>query len=370
MKAFKEGGTPGFVQTQESSPVPSERLIGGSPLAFTPNISIKTSSVPSVAQRPQAASPSGPAPIETYASDFSARLKETQASPVTVLAAEQDEGVRQVQMMLREPEHGNRWYIAGGMLLVLLGGVGIYFAYSRYLAVVTPVVVAPITSTPIFVDSQEQVRGIGIVLAQAVEQSVDKPLALNTVKLLTTGTSTDSSGSIFSALAARAPGLLTRNVDAMGSMTGVVSVEVGNTREQSPFFILSVTSYGAAFSGMLSWESTMQSDLNVLFSLYPMPTVAATTTAAISTSSTRVRAGQIIPKATTTPAVATTTTAQAPKGGFRDEVVSNHDVRVYRDASGRSIMLYGFWNQAILVIARSPEAFAEILARLATSHAQ
>ena len=52
---------------------------------------------------------------------------------------------------------------------------------------------------------------------------------------------------------------------------------------------------------------------------------------------------------------------------FFDEVVANHDVRIYRDAEGRSILLYGYWNQTTLVIARDPSAFAEILGRLATS---
>ena len=55
---------------------------------------------------------------------------------------------------------------------------------------------------------------------------------------------------------------------------------------------------------------------------------------------------------------------------FHDEVVSNHDVRIYRDAAGKSILLYGYWNQFTLVIARDPAAFTEILGRLATSRSQ
>ena len=59
-----------------------------------------------------------------------------------------------------------------------------------------------------------------------------------------------------------------------------------------------------------------------------------------------------------------------PKPGFVDEVVRNHDVRVYRDATGKSVLLYGYWNQTTLVIARDVAAFTELLQRLATSRAQ
>lgn len=83
----------------------------------------------------------------------------------------------------------------------------------------------------------------------------------------------------------------------------------------------------------------MSADLKTLFP--PYPTVASSTAA------------------TTTPSL---------KAGFHDEVVSNHDVRVYRDEEGRSIVLYGYWNQTTLIIARDAAAFAELLGRLATSH--
>jgi peptidoglycan hydrolase-like protein with peptidoglycan-binding domain len=70
---------------------------------------------------------------------------------------------------------------------------------------------------------------------------------------------------------------------------------------------------------------------------------------------------------TTTAAATTTPPAPLVTIGFRDEVVANHDVRIYRDGEGRSVLLYGYWNQTTLVIARNPPSFTEILQRLATS---
>ncbi len=286
-----------------------------------------------------------PTPIETYAGDFSDRMKETKASAVTVLAAEQDAGARP-QPAPQKPKGGGRWYIAAGIILLVAGSVGVYFAYSRYLVALAPVNIAPAASAPIFVDARESVSGTGTALTQEIEQSTKSPLAPNTVRLLTLAAATATSTTdVFSALGTNAPGILLRNLNATGDMAGVVNTSSG----QSPFFILSVDSYSSTFSGMLSWEPTMQSDLGALFPLYPAPAEATTSASKAAT-------------ATATPS------SKNQTGGFRDEVVNNHDVRVYRDAAGRSILLYGYWDQATLVIARDPAAFAEILGRLATSH--
>ncbi|MHB0865682.1 MAG: hypothetical protein ACYC1Y_02170 [Minisyncoccota bacterium] len=280
-----------------------------------------------------------PIPLKTYASDFSDRMKATQASAVTVLAAEQDAAAR--PMVRQESPKGNgRWYVIAGILLLVIGGTGVYAAYSRYLTALAPVIVAPTARTPIFVDSREQVSGTGTALLQEIEQSVKEPLAPNTVRLLSLdGATTTSPTDVFSALLVPAPGVLLRNIKPEGSMAGIVNTGSG----QSPFFILAVDSYGSTFSGMLSWEPTLESDLSVLFPLSGAPAASASTSSENSA-------------------------APSQKGGFRDEVVSNHDVRIYRDAAGQSIVLYGYWDQATLIIARDPAAFIEILGRLATSH--
>ena len=97
---------------------------------------------------------------------------------------------------------------------------------------------------------------------------------------------------------------------------------------------------------MISWERLIRRDLKSLFPPYPVTTVA---TSSIATS--------------TAPVPTTVLT-------FMDEVIANPDVRIYRDANGRSIILYGYWNQTTLVITRDPAAFTEILERLATSRTQ
>ena len=335
MEVLKSGGTPDLAPLGESKPKAAERLVAASPVAPMPAPIPLPAPTPVPEPAPPAPNPTEPTSIETYASDFSDKVKEEHASPVTVLAAEQDAATEKPPAPpVRHPRSGI-WYAIAGVALLVAGGTGIYIAYTRYATSLAPVMLAPTVSAPIFVDDREQISGVGPVLLQAIEQSAASPLAPDTVRLLYTASATTTDNSIFSAIQVPAPDILLRNIHAEGSMAGIINA--GGVR--SPFFILSVASYGDTFSGMLSWEPLMPRDLAPLFP--PYPTTASSTAA------------------TSTPAVA-----------FRDEVVNNHDVRMYNDAAGRSILLYGYWNQTTLVIARDSASFTELLNRLSNSQAQ
>ena len=284
-------------------------------------------------------------PIKTYSGDFVERIKETQASTATILAAEQDAEPRPVTAVTEteEPKKiqlNSILYVIAGVILLIIGITGSYIAYTRYLTAVTPITVAPSVQAPIFVDEREVISGTDTALLRAIEQSSTRMLTVGTVRLLYFDPATGSTSSpqattvksVFSELRIPAPSVLSRNINKDNSMAGIVnpapSSVAGTGGKQSPFFILSVASYGDTFAGMLSWEPMMPRDLGALFPAY---------------------------SATSTPVT------------FRDEIVSNHDVRIYRDAGGRSILLYGYWNQTTLVITRDTEAFKEIVERLSTS---
>ncbi|HUX80726.1 MAG TPA: hypothetical protein VMV38_00130 [Candidatus Paceibacterota bacterium] len=340
---LKEGGTPDLVPFVKQNPVappatPLEQSATVFPEEILPLEPIPEKEPVKTAELP------GATPLKTYAEDFRDKLEETHASAATVLAAEQDAVPQYAQSTLENSSQKGHtlWFILTGLVLLLVGGIGVYFAYTQYLVKIAPVVIAPGVATPIFVDSRETISGAGTVLVQAIEKSVQEPLPLNTIRLLSFAPSVTDTD-VFSALDLSAPGILLRNIDVPNSMAGVIHTING----QSPFFILTVGSYTTTFSGMLAWEPTLVSNMSALFPLYP--TLATATTTATST--------------------ATTTQASPPRSGgnFRDEVVSNHDVRIYRDLQGNSVVLYGYWNQSTLVIARDPVAFAEILTRLATS---
>lgn len=354
METLKKGGIPDLAPFRGTPSVGVEQPASSlrQAMATDGEVSFVAPTPPPIVTAPEAPRS---APLKTYESDFSNLMKESHASTATVLAAEQDSAPRTPQALSEKSSRNNLIYgIAGGILLVA-GGIGAYVAYVKYLSVSAPVVVAPAARAPIFVDDREEISGSGGVLLQALEKLVSRPLSSGAVRLVYFAGATATTTSVFSALPLSAPGVLLRSIVAASSMAGVVNAG-GN---QSPFFILSVTSFSNTFAGMLAWEPVMPRDLAKLFPPYPAPPAAATSTVATTTS-----------KKSAVKASATTLPVLAPVPAFHDEVIANHDVRAYRDAAGRVVLLYGYWNQTTLVIARNPAAFTEILGRLATSRAQ
>ncbi len=271
------------------------------------------------------------------------RMKETNASTVTLIAAQQDSlGVPVTVVEEESTLRGSRLYIIAGAVLLIVGAAGGYYTYSNYAARLAPVVIVSVAKAPIFVNEREQVAGTGTALLQAIKSSLERPLAKGSVRFLYT--LPVEADSIFLALQLSAPGALLRNVNAAGSMAGIVSAEGGSASggNGNPFFILSVASYSQTFAAMLSWESRMPNDLAGLF---PLPS----------------------PNATEGTASTTATSTSSVIAGFRDEIIANHDARVYRDAANSMLIVYGYWDQTTLVIARNPAEFAELMSRLATS---
>lgn len=302
-------------------------------------------------------------PLHTYAEDFADHIKEKGASQMSILAAEQDAGSHEEA----EPEESKTKKIilvVSGILLLVVGGGGAYVAYSKYTASQAPVVPAPTVSAPIFFDQKEEVSGDGSTLLSAVVSSVNSPLPSGSVRLLLSTSATTTRESIFVHIPLAAPSILLRNIRGTDSMAGIVSV--GST--QSPFFILSVSSYNETFAGMLSWESSIGRHLAMLFPPYPEPIVQAPPPPVIppvATTTKKTSAGTKV--STSTPPAVVTPIAPPFVPSFHDEIVANHDARVLRNEQGLSIMMYGYWNPSTLIIARDTAAFTEIVGRLANS---
>lgn len=373
IQTLKEGGIPDFAPFVPSSTESKDRFTAVSSTPSIPPVSPLAIPVPvptvdpvqksiqesSLAPQPVVPQslPVSAALLKTYEGDFSQRMQDTHSSAATVLAAEQDSAIGAPQTLPQKSSpHGILFGIAGTLLL-MVSGIGVYVAYTKYLEK-TLVIFAPVVSAPIFVDEREQLSGTGLGLSQSFEQSVARMIAVGAVRLLYLETSTTTPDSVFSALRLPASDILLRNVNVAGSMAGIVNTD----GRQSPFFILSVDSYSETFAGMLQWEPHLLQDFKQIFPPYPTQNLTTFSTSTVATSTTK--AAKPLAKATSTPSIPKVQLA------FVDEVVANHDVRIYRDAAGQSILLYGYWNQTTLVIARDPAAFNEILQRLATSRAQ
>lgn len=304
-------------------------------------------------------------PLRTYSSDFTDQVKAKGASAMTILAAEQDAGRAASPV---SPKVKKTLYIGIGGVLVLVGAVGAYIGYTQYQAAHAPVMVAPSIAAPVFFEEKEEITEKGAPIVAAIVASAGKTLSPNTVRLLYSNDATTTQETLFVAARFAAPNIVRRNIVGNGaSMAGIVNAN-GST---APFFILGVASYNETFAGMLSWEKTMSKDLVAVFPPYPAPVVSTTT--ATSTATTTPKKPSPAPAKPTTKAT-TTTASTTPRvtmtAGFRDEVIANHDVRVYRDDQGRTLFLYGYWSQTVLVIARDAAAFTELADRLAGARSQ
>lgn len=305
-------------------------------------------------------------PLHTYEADFADHIKERGASQVSILAAEQDAGGSQEEAEPEESKTKKIIFVTSGIMLLLIGGGGAYIAYSKYAERNAPVALAPAVSAPIFFDQKEDVSGDGSTLLSAVVSSIGNPLPSDSVRLLLSTSATTTRESIFVHIPLAAPDILLRNIRGTDSMAGIVNVN--NT--QSPFFILSVSSYNETFAGMLSWESSMARNLSMLFPPYPEPIVQTPpppVVPPVTTTTKKTASGA--KAATSTPPVVVASIAPPFVPSFQDEIVANHDARVLRNEQKQTIMIYGYWNQTTLIIARDTAAFTEIVGRLANSRA-
>lgn len=303
--------------------------------------------IPQVSKEPVPAPTStpaseGPSPIHTYSSDFADHIDASGGTTFSVLAAQSDAGQTPRTTQLRKRNIVP--FLAGAIMLIIgIGAIAGAYIFTR------PGVVPMVSSVPSLIpfDASVEVKGTGQDLTQAIanvgqSNSMIGNVVVTYVTLSTTTGSgvPQSGGALIQRMGLQAPSILLRNIND-SSTVGVVR---GST-ESRPFLILKVNSYERTFAGMLAWEPTMASDLGVFY-----PAYADSLPVSASASSTASRKLQV--------------KSPAPSA-FIDAVVANYDVRVLRDSSGRSLMLYGYRGKDMLIIARDEAAFTALTSRLA-----
>jgi hypothetical protein len=282
-----------------------------------------------------------PSPLHTYSSDFTDRINTQKSSAISVLAAESD-AAKPIQTV--SGKKISRAPLFAGLAMVVIGAgavtAGIHYSHHS-----DPVPVTVTIPSLIPYDQAVSVSGKGAGLMRAiVDVATAQPpqTALSIIYLSTASSSTadEQPESLIRSLSIPAPDILMRNVDD-NSTVGVIRAG-GDTK---PFLILKVSSYERTFAGMLAWEATMSDDLSIFYPPY-------TVTAVASTSATSTK-GLVL--------------SQSQQPEFTDAVVANYDVRILRDASGNSVLLYGYRGKDLLIIARNEAAFSALISRLSST---
>jgi hypothetical protein len=225
------------------------------------------------------------------------------------------------------------------ILLLALGGAALY----GVALVIQERATVPATQYPSLIFAESVVtlpidnassQSLKATIAQARAQS-RAPLGSIT-RIVPTVSSINASGAtvttpatlqqFFTALGLQVP---TQLMQGLGStfFFGIHAVDTN-----APVFVIPVTSYDLAFSGMLAWEPAMNQNLAPAFDAVP----------ALVTGSDGL------------PATRT----------FTDAVMLNYDIRELKDDSGNVILYYSFPTPNLLIIAESPSSFSEILSRL------
>lgn len=325
----------------------------------------QTPGIPPLTRRAPAAMPPAPQPVPEraamyhgYSTDLANRIDREQASTFTVMAAQADSGPRQVVRSRDTSRPAPKPTVIIATLLIILGISGLGLATYIVMNSDTDIVIGPTVPSLIAADEFKELEGItGAELMRDLRDVSYEPLVSGNVLVtyVTTASTTakdsiikvpQQGGTLIKALPLLAPDILTRNIRPE-STVGVI--HAGS--ETRPFFILKVSSFERTFAGMLAWEQTMRGSLQQIFPPYPNAAVPEPIVDATATTT-----------ASTTPVVVPA--APSAPTSFVDAVVRNHDVRVLRDAQGRSLMLYGYKDKETLIIARDEAAFLELVNRL------
>lgn len=325
--------------------------------------------------------PSSIPSLRTFRSDVEQTMMHDQTSVVQAIAAEEARRTRNTAPLVggRPSAFTPAAYLLIGMsiVLVVLGGAGIgtyLFMHSRSAPVVAK------ESIPSFFTTEKQqeldITGLSrtdiMNKLMYIRDGVDVQVGAMTLVYLTRSSQLETrevktlvtAPEVVEALNMTVPSSLTRTL-AEPLMLGIH--EYG---KNAPYFVFKVGDYQAAFAGMLAWERTLNIDLAPLFgAILPseafLPaepaTVATSTHATTSTSS----AANVAKGTSTAPATPAPTPGMRTFG-FKDEVISNKEVRTLRNADGDIVLLWSFPDPSTLVITTNKNTYAEILVRMSS----
>ena len=207
------------------------------------------------------------------------------------------------------------------ILVLCLLGVGLlYESYALLSKPQTPVTVAsvsiiPYTSEKTYTVQADARTTVVTSISDDMNSSHGSIGTVTYVRFLQ-GTTLLAPNDLFQALGPQAPSTLVRSFGG-AYMSGVYS---GISNE--PFFILTSSDYGQTFAGMLAWEPSMVADLTPIF---PQLTHAQST--------------------------------------WQDDTFNNQNVRVLRNDAGSVVLVYGFVNQHILIMATDEMIFQDLASK-------
>lgn len=264
--------------------------------------------------------------LRTYQGDVDEILSKGKASASTILIAEQKRREEKVitTEKPRDPGIRNRFFIILGISLFMLGVVTLVAVYYRKST--EEVAIIQKTKALISFSEEKNIELLGLsrdaMLTKLIEEKTSFNLPVNSVLYINTTGGDEKPVAIENVLrliSPKIPDSLSRSFENK-YMLGIYAYDTNEI-----FIILTTEDYGASYSGMLKWEKDIVSDLGRLFGI----SQNASSTAPV----------------------------------FVDEALKNKDLRVLKDESGETKLLYSFIDRNTLIITANENILTAILAK-------
>lgn len=286
--------------------------------------------------------------IRTFQGDVASALHKQNESLVSIQRSEH--AVKEARKVFATPksteeiaqEKSNKkliFLLIGSLILIVSSGLIGWYAYNGYVTKTALPIVEPtpnrlLTSgSEVKIDASHLSReafilGLGVETAKkvvsgaVVQIQLQKQTATTTV-LLTTH-------DLLNLLESRATGSLIRSLNPifMLGLLGNETVSTSTDQLNHVFLLIKLDSFDNAFPGMLEWEKNMRDDILPLFA---SPSPLATT---------------------------------SPTALFSDLTIQNKDVRILKDSTDQTVLLYSFFDNNMLIITDNEASLKTIIGKL------
>jgi len=264
--------------------------------------------------------------LRTFQGDVQEAISKNKYSSTTILVSEQKRKLErpELETLSRTSKSRNKNFIFYGTVFIFLGLFAVTSIY--YIKSSEKTVIEKTTKTLLTFSKEKKVSLINISREELVTKFAEERNAfsapVNSILYLNL-LSKDKEVKTVDLLSIFSPKMLPSLVRSFGEkyMVGVYSFDTNE-----PFIILTVDDFSLSYSGMLKWENDIASDLGPFFEIPALD-------------------------ASSTPRV------------FTDLSVKNKDIRIMKDSTGKSLILYSFIDRKTLVIAKTENVLTAIFAK-------
>ncbi len=277
--------------------------------------------------------------IRTFQGDVASAIEEQNETLISIQRAQEQKNAEDIALGItlspeekaeRESRKKTIMLLIGIIVLFGFGTTGALFAYKAYKAKTSLPSPQVVPNRFLITEEYEKLNVLTLNRDSFIQkiQSEWLPMTGSGVKQIqlekNSGSTTEiiTTADFLNLIRSRAPGSLVRAFDPL-FMFGLIDMNPKHT-----FILIKLDSFDLAFAGMLKWEMDLADDILPLF--VPLDV------------------SQNVPSQTT----------------FGDLIIRNKDVRILKNSTGQTVLIYTFYDNNMLIITDNENTLKIILDRL------